>query len=282
MEQIDRKMLICVGAQRGGTTWLAKQLRSHQSLYFAPLKEVRYFSDCLLPYEKVLERKIRAFRSVVSNLIESDLPANKKKMDIDWFTNYTFSTPNQDDLGYYSSLWEMAQPSQILCDFSPDYSFFPKIIFEKMAKQLPNSKVIFSIRNPIDRQWSGATYAAANQRSKATQEELLDYAQRIVFNADHSCFSDMTKIINALEKNYAKSNIHYIFHKDIKEKSEEVLSGIYEFLELPKPNYSELDLEGKINTSPRLVIPQDVKLKLTESHQNAIDWLKNKFDRSEI
>ena len=77
MEQIDRQMLICVVSKRRHN--LASQTTPQSSVVIlCPLKEVRYFSDCLLPYEKVLERKIKAFRSVVSNLIESDLPPNKE------------------------------------------------------------------------------------------------------------------------------------------------------------------------------------------------------------
>ncbi len=34
---------LCVGAQKGGTSWLYQQLASHPDFWMPPIKEVRYF-----------------------------------------------------------------------------------------------------------------------------------------------------------------------------------------------------------------------------------------------
>ena len=41
------KFFLCVGAQKSGTTWLARILADHPDLYLTPVKELHFFDHQL-------------------------------------------------------------------------------------------------------------------------------------------------------------------------------------------------------------------------------------------
>lgn len=47
--QADPTLLICIGTQKAGTTWLSDYLRSRPDVHAPPVKEVHYFDARLAP-----------------------------------------------------------------------------------------------------------------------------------------------------------------------------------------------------------------------------------------
>jgi hypothetical protein len=86
----------CVGAQKGGTSWLYQQLQSHPDFWMPPIKELHYFDklgrtafvfissmiwkeiqlNCAVPFS-VSWVRIQASQADDSRLITTAMPAGK-------------------------------------------------------------------------------------------------------------------------------------------------------------------------------------------------------------
>jgi Sulfotransferase domain len=107
---------LIIGTQRGGTTSLYKYLVQHPSLAHALTKELRFFD---LNYGK----------------------------GIDWYRS-RFPTRRHRDAGT-----RRGEGRLVVGEASPDYLFHP-FAAERVARTLPDVRLIVLLRNPVDRAWS--------------------------------------------------------------------------------------------------------------------------------
>src|SRR5438094_376898 len=62
-----RPDFLCVGAHKGGTTWLYQQLDSHPDFWMPPVKELHYFAPSRDAVALVPERNCRALEMQCSS-----------------------------------------------------------------------------------------------------------------------------------------------------------------------------------------------------------------------
>ena len=126
---------LCVGAQKGGTSWLFHQLTLHPDFWMPPVKEVHYFDS-------------------MSRVERKNPPRCKDERD-QWFMARLaeLSALPYIDLDTYSELFA-AKKKLLSGDITPAYSMLNDELIEKIAGYFPNLKVIFLARDPVDRAWS--------------------------------------------------------------------------------------------------------------------------------
>ena len=126
---------LCVGAQKGGTSWLFHQLTLHPDFWMPPVKEVHYFDS-------------------MSRVERKNPPRCKDERD-QWFMArlVELSALPYIDLDTYSELFA-AKKKLLSGDITPAYSMLNDELIERIAGYFPNLKVIFLARDPVDRAWS--------------------------------------------------------------------------------------------------------------------------------
>src|SRR4026209_1222704 len=126
---------LCVGAQKGGTSWLFHQLTLHPDFWMPPVKEVHYFDS-------------------MSRVERKNPPRCKDERD-QWFMARLaeLSALPYIDLDTYSELFA-AKKKLLSGDITPAYSMLNDELIEKIAGYFPNLNVIFLARDPVDRAWS--------------------------------------------------------------------------------------------------------------------------------
>ena len=157
---------IGIGAQKAGTTWLYHRLNELPSFSMLPQKELHYFDrDSKYPSTNILQE---------SSLIE------RKKND-KWFQNSKQHIQNLERAGliekanwwrkwfygnysdeWYLSLFEDAKG--LKGEITPSYSFLEVEEIKQMYALAPNAKIIFLIRNTIERAWSCLLYTSPSPR----------------------------------------------------------------------------------------------------------------------
>lgn len=148
---------VCIGAQKAGTTWLHSNLRKHQELWLPPIKEIHYFDYKENNFSPALKqqffdnsRQNRRWRRIAINRLK----VNCKSPNIQrllWDRNYLFNRQNNDD--WYSSLFELGR-GKIIGEITPAYSTLNSSSVAHIHKLMPELKIIFMMRNPIERAWS--------------------------------------------------------------------------------------------------------------------------------
>ncbi len=174
---------LCIGAQKAGTSWLYAHLSRHPQIWMSPLKELHYFdraskyaSSCELsissPVNRLLkmtpnEREVfkKRIKLIVKNLKRSDFRTAA------WWHNWTFGHYNDN---WYINLYRNREPHQICGEITPSYSILDSSDIEKIKRMNQDIKLIFMMRNPVDRAWSMARFDEGRKYTEINLESDSD------------------------------------------------------------------------------------------------------------
>ena len=150
----DKTMLIGIGAQKTGTTWLYKYLSDHPDVFMSPYKEAHVF-DHRHNY------KADQFREILLNRVIdfSEIIKNKKGRGCSELYSRVMNSVEKiamiDDLDIYMEhFYQRVKGEKVFGEITPAYSLLPKKGFKEILSLHDQVKFIFIMRDPIDRAWS--------------------------------------------------------------------------------------------------------------------------------
>ena len=148
---------LVIGAQRAGTTWLHRVLRQHPALWLPPVKELHYF-DRLDIKRTILSPKERR-RVGLKRLLSLD----------PWLIKYWFR--HRDDK-WYASLFRGAQARGLIAgEITPAYATLNEKVLRRIQRMNEGIKLVFVMRDPVDRAWSAVNNAAKKKAADAFNVE---------------------------------------------------------------------------------------------------------------
>jgi hypothetical protein len=206
-----RPDFLCVGAQKGGTSWLYRQLDAHADFWMPPFKELHY-----------LDRLNRMKRF--------DAPRCRDHCDTSFLENMKdLSERSYLDLDSYGRLFQH-KGSRVSGDISPAYSTLNDEIIERVASHFPNLKVVFLARDPVERAWSqlsmGVRLGTINGFDANDPDEVI----RNLLNPGVLVRSYPSKIV-ARWKRYVRADLFRVyFFDDLQENPAELRRSILLFL----------------------------------------------------
>lgn len=160
------------------------------------------------------------------------------------------STPKEPDffsldqnytkgIEWYKSLFEKAKPSQICGEASTTYSRWhqhPQTA-ERMAKHLPDVKLIYIMRHPIDRAYSFYAYrlrrSQYNREFLAARDELMEAKTFEEAIAQQSEFIDSSYYLEQIERYlqfYPKESFLFLLMEDLINYPMDVVTNIFDFV----------------------------------------------------
>ena len=141
--------LVCIGAQKAGTSWLFEVLSDRPDIWAPPFKELHFFDhkfieECNKWAGWHIRKEIKIARK--KHLDQSIYPDEK-------FLDYLDSIlePPMFNGNWYKKIFSRAPSSSICIDVTPEYSCLPEEGVRFVAKFLKETKFIYIIRNPLDR-----------------------------------------------------------------------------------------------------------------------------------
>ena len=130
-----RPDFLCIGAHKGGTTWLYQQLDSHPDFWMPPFKELHYFDQ-------------------LASVQRASSPRCRDERDLRFLESIkSLSAKPYMDLEHYARLFE-PKGSLLSGDISPNYSTLSNEVIRQVVGYFPTLKVIFLARDPVERVWS--------------------------------------------------------------------------------------------------------------------------------
>ena len=130
-----RPDFLCIGAHKGGTTWLYQQLDSHPDFWMPPFKELHYFDQ-------------------LASVQRASSPRCRDERDLRFLESMkSLSAKPYMDLEHYARLFE-PKGSLLSGDISPNYSTLSNEVIRQVVGYFPTLKVIFLARDPVERVWS--------------------------------------------------------------------------------------------------------------------------------
>lgn len=259
-----KNLFLSVGAMKAGTTWVYDKLQHNPNIHFSNEKEIYYFSHIdgvanSLSSEKRVRRAKRAIRKSSIDFKNKDINIHEHMETLDWYLNYSSYEINDK---WYESLFleEKTNNNDVFCsDFSNLNCFLSDEGWKHVRSTCENLKVIYILRNPIERLWSHYKFHLQfiNHNEMKFPEKNIELFKKIISKPWFSRNSYYSKNIQSMNKNLKKEEFKIFYLDDISEKPNEMLKEIEDFIGVTNYDYSSLELKSRKNTSIKKDIPED-------------------------
>jgi len=274
-----------IGAARSGSSWLWKQLRRHQEIWMPPVKEVHYFdrdpsypSPSYLSPDSILERltgRERYHQQYRKRLLKELLkdvvwfrPSN-----LTWTYRYFFKSCS---IEWYKSLFESVG-NRLKGEITPAYSILTQEDVAHIRQLFPNLKVLFLIRNPIDRAWSHVRYD--NKTGKVSDLNDLEESKSVIESESQELRSDYLRSYRIWTNEFGKKQVYLDFYDRIQESPQKLLGDVGEFLGLRDPDglYEAEKSDRRVNSSPKSEMPEEIRGYLTQKYLGDLREMADTF-----
>lgn len=262
---MKKVFVLGVGAQKCGTTWLYNYLADFSFSNFG-IRGNYHIWDAL--YASNCQNFIVKPQSIFSK--------NEGGINDELCLRYSMQNYSGIYEGYFSSL--CSSDSWLTGDISPAYGCLTSDIFSLIKSKLESVgfevKVIFLMRDPIERCWSAVRmYKRVNRFGNSigiNDEDALK---------EQYCDSQMTprtmynKTINELENVFSPDNVYLGIYENMFETKQ--LEALCKFLKIP----TNIEFtKNKFNVSEKQeVIPEKLKSEIREYYQEVYDYCNTRF-----
>lgn len=152
---------------------------------------------------------------------------------------------------YYKTYFQKASPLKIWGEKSTAYLEFPEISAQRIRKNLPQVKLIFILRHPVDRTYSNYQWSKKNGWEKLSFEEAIRlersreraYKGRLkkIRPFSYLSRSRYDKLLRPFLKKFDTKQILMLRYENLKRNPKKFALQIHEFLEItPRPR----DIQG--------------------------------------
>ena len=164
-------------------------------------------------------------------------------------------------------------------DVTPFYIYKP-IVAKRIFESFPKAKIISNLRNPVDRAYSNYILMLQNGGTTKTFEEVVQISMDKI-DKNKSKLNDEAYLVNTFDENilargfyadqlkiwfekFQKKQLLIIPSEDLAQKTNEILSKVFEFLDLP---YFKIKDFTKHNKREYLPMKNETRKLLIEFYQ---------------
>lgn len=274
-EDVIRDFFICVGAQKAGTTWLARILAGHPDVFITPVKEIHYF-DYVRDLTQHLSEQKRASRH---RKYHQRLWTQWHKFAFHrgqwaWYRDY-MKRPIDD--AWYASLFKDRGGKRFAGEATPEYAIIGKEGYEHIKRLSPGVRILFILRNPVTRAWSQALHhcrATDMDAARMSRDQLIEHMEGAPHFNELGAY--METIVN-LEAVFAPEQLKLMFYETIHNDRQAGLAEICRFIGAGFSPAMFPELTRKFNTSQDVKLPDDVRQHLRAKFEPLAKRVKEKL-----
>lgn len=271
------KYVIGIGAQKAGTTSLAAYFTKHPEVCFSPRKELHYFDAKYLSdlcgtwdHKFQMEAQKPLLRRKIKWFLRTGIGAHS--MTYSQFLRYRIGMVEDENL--YKAYFEKLNPGLAYCsECTPSYSMLGIEGFKAMRDLLPGVKVIFIMRNPVDRYWS-------HLKHMYTRGYSIDFvSESLAKLSDPQYFlrTDYKRTIKAAEAVFPAQDVLLLFYEKLffEERKLEYFNKIPDFLGIKRMKPS---LEKIRNKSKDVAQSKEERRALVEALKHVYEYVVDRFE----
>ena len=290
LDQMKKIFILGVGAQKGGTTWLHRQLNSNQNIDLGFRKEY-HILDAITDmrqrgenkdfYSGFRDRRIKKILELNSAGKLGKNLGRQRKRSKHIALELAFIDNLDHYFDYFDYLYLKNPDVEAVGDITPNYAILKPPIFRMVKRKLEQRgftvKVVFLMRDPVERAWSLARMKKRNmEESKQEKFDEIKYISKKGVDGFAHMKSSYEFTIKNLEKIFEQQNIYYGFYETLfNEKSYE---DIQKFLGI---SINKFDVDEVFNASPKTThIPPDTNKELVERFRSTYEYMYNRFGDS--
>jgi len=294
------KLFICIGAQKAGTTWLFENLSQDPRFAKCPfVKEIHYFDNLYNNsphinnwranfFLRLCQRNPEKLKPVLSAwLARGHHKATKNNPPDHVLTqklNILLGELNDD---WYSNLLRIRKNQCYAMDITPDYAVVSAQGFAHMKAITEQLKILFILRDPTERAWSGLLQGKKNKPG-GIEAFLADKGDNIdLLFKQCSSGADVgarNNYLMTLEKLASlgltgQQQLLVKFYEDIATVPEQFITDIYAFLNMPCPPMDIFSdtLTTRIYATPKTPMMPELQARLKAHYAGMINEINDRF-----
>ncbi|CAA9224589.1 MAG: hypothetical protein AVDCRST_MAG93-603 [uncultured Chloroflexia bacterium] len=265
---------IGIGAQKAGTTWLYQNLRTHPQIWI-PWKELHYFDRKIKLtsgwYSRLFGEDRREYRWSQRAFHWQGIGLRTLPADLLWLYKYFARLP---DDRWYLSLFEPSR-GRVTGEITPSYSILDRDMVAHAYELVPEARIIFMMRNPIERAWSQAIMRLTN-KGHAVDETAEEQFHRRFGRRASRLRTDYVRTLENWSSSYPKEHIFVGFLEDISLHPDELLRTLYAFLGVDS-SFRPRARKEKIHSTPVSKMPASIAVYLARSYVEDLENLSERF-----
>jgi hypothetical protein len=268
---------LIIGPQRSATSWLYKNLGFHPQVWLTPLKELHYFNRDMLSSKAKRKRYLKQLlyraRDNVRKIITFD---NSIFRDFKWDYHYFLQRRTYD---WYINLFRPS-PRQIAGEATPNYAVLSVEKIREIHEMNPDIKLIYLMRNPIERSWSGVTKFLAWKNKKKVSEFSDEEIYEKLNSPDARDRNNHLQSLANWESVFGADQIFIDFFESVVNEPIELLLRIHEFLGISSSEeFISTDVQKKISSSGKYknAIPRRFHIHLAKQQISQLRSLNQRF-----
>ena len=288
--QMKKLFILGVGAQKGGTTWLHRQLNDNPNVDLGFRKEYHIFDA--IADTKSRENNEDSGNSFRNRRIRKILKLNeagklgknlgrKRKRSQHTALELAFLDNLDNYFDYFDYLYLKNPEVEAVGDITPNYAILKTSMLRMIKRRLEDKgftvKVFFLMRDPVERIWSLARMKKRNMNEARQQDfdEIKFISTKEPNNLAH-IKSSYEYTVQNIEKVFNQQDIYYGFYETL--FSEASFEKIQKFLGI---SLNKFDMEQVFNASPKTTdIPAETNKELVEHFKSTYEFILSRFGQS--
>lgn len=268
-----------IGAQKSGTTWLHRNMNTHSQIWMPARKELHYFD------EKIKDASSPVLRTRLLGKRSSDYRwrkqfKNRIRIDIEQRSisglrqdlHYFLRKPGDK---WYAKLFDPGR-GMIKGEITPAYSMLDLDMIGHVHSLMPGTKLIFMMRNPIERVWShnvmNLDSVQKGSASSASEDEMIKNIQR----KDSRQLTNFPQILDNWTSFYPEDQIFVCFMEDVNFCPKNLMHRLYEFLGAD-PGVEHRVIQRKIHSRSTETMPTHMAARIAEMYEDTFQKLSDRF-----
>ena len=248
----SKRMVVVIGAQKAGTSWLYDQLKRSDEAFFSPLKELHYFdafhgagmfTKFSREMEKRLQRLVGSGGGADPELVACLEDRVRMTADMDSYLDF-FRT-------------RVSEMHSVFGEVTPSYAALGPDGFAALRRCHSDVRIIFVMREPVDRLMSAMNHYARRHGRAATSDEVIGALTSPGILA--RCRYDTT--LRNLDDHFCRPDVLTVFYEDM--FMPEFSRTLSEFIGI---EVGRLDVMNRVNAASNSQVPNDALVTQLRAH----------------
>lgn len=273
---VIERYFACIGAQKAGTTWLARTLAGHDEVFVTPVKEIHYFDHIAGLTQHLSAHKRRSrYRKYFQRMCTQWHRWREYRAQGAWYRAYM--SGSLDD-AWYASLFSERGGKAVAGEVTPEYALIGKAGFSHMKALAPDARIIYIMRNPVTRAWSQLLHQCRVRKLDANSmnaAEFLSIADEERFEA----LADYNRVLDALDAVFPAEQVLLDFYEDIHADRAAAIERICRFLGVGFDASRIAGLEQRYNPSQKARMPAELRKALRIKYRPMVRDVEERVGR---
>jgi sulfotransferase family protein len=270
---------LVIGGQKCGTSWLQYNLSQHPQVWLPPIKEVHYFDHGDMPLlRRLCSSSKRVRKARLYALSQFRAYATGETNQLAWSLRYWLARRDDD---WYCGLFP-SLPNKVTGEICPGYARLREPTVRNVKRLLPDARIVYLLRNPIERSWSYAAQYFTSARAKGHYGRLSNVPPDVLkafLEKDAQGHSNYVAALEAWQPHFG-SQLLLGFFDELQNAPDKLFQRVARFLDIDAEIVPS-SIRENMNRSRDSKITDEYRAYLARLHLNGLHKLHDRLQTLE-